>query len=245
MQSIFYKACVNDDLLALKQHVTVENVNTHANFYTEESRPLLWMACRYQRMNIVKWLVESMHATISIDDLIQVIGQRDKCNIELVQYLLDHGVNVKNYSIDKRTTVLHAPLNSPCRVYELLLRSGADCNALDFYGITPLGAALRYWVQGVCIARDELVSNLECNVRLLMEAGARIDNDVTRVDAPQWALGYQIELDTKKERCVSVAAALQYCMRTRRGAPRDLTRYFLGQYVLPTQTNDVWLINNK
>jgi hypothetical protein len=120
----------------------------------------------------------------------------------------------------------------------VLLRAGAKYNVRDeVNGCTPLDIALDHLRREVFNLFD-----LSGNICLLLDAGARVGLNQSGVS--KWVFYYQSELELKKERCVSAVLALEYCMRKRRGAPRDVTRYILQRYVLCTQLNDEWL-NNK
>jgi hypothetical protein len=91
MEHDLYKACIFNDgtsVATVKRYITADNVNKQIAFFTHESHSIMWVACRYHRLDIVKWLVESVKAIITIDDLIQAICQCPG-DIDLVRYLLE------------------------------------------------------------------------------------------------------------------------------------------------------------
>lgn len=80
--------------------------------------------------------------------------------LEFVQFLVEHGTNVKSRDAIGRTC-LHFPFTSNIEIIKYLIDKGADINAKDFHGNTPL----HYWAAHY----DERV------VRYLLERGADVN----------------------------------------------------------------------
>ena len=99
-------------------------------------------AAREGRLKVVQYL-ESCGAEIKSDSTSLYYAAYSD-NAELVEYLLDKGVNV-NTKYRRGETALHAAAGfANCKVVELLLAHGAEINAQDDDGQTPLWEAVRW-----------------------------------------------------------------------------------------------------
>ncbi|MCA9088364.1 MAG: ankyrin repeat domain-containing protein [Planctomycetaceae bacterium] len=62
---------------------------------------------------------------------------------EMVRFLIDHGVPVNAPDADQKWTALHfAAREKRSDIVDLLLRTGADVNAVEVFGNTPLARSL-------------------------------------------------------------------------------------------------------
>lgn len=79
------------------------------------------------------------------DGVTPLIWAASRGNKDVVEWLLQHGADIKAKETTRGWTALHlAAINRQKEVVELLLEKGADTKILDAEGLTPLGAALKY-----------------------------------------------------------------------------------------------------
>ena len=101
-----------------------------------------------------------------------------KNNAEIVRLLLENGAQIEFRARDEfeATPLMWAAYWGLFDMAKLLLEEGADVNALDSYGNTPLDAAS---VENPFIGEkgaDAFIENREKIRKLLMENGGRTDN---------------------------------------------------------------------
>jgi uncharacterized protein len=83
-----------------------------------------------------KTKLQSMAVPVSVASLVQYAAQGDEAIINL---LLNTGLSVRAVEPNRRVTALHnAAANGHSRLCKLLIEQGADVNAKDINGFTPL-----------------------------------------------------------------------------------------------------------
>jgi hypothetical protein len=77
---------------------------------------------------------------------------------------------------------------------------------------------------------------------LLIEHGANPELDkqvLSNVDVPEWIYNYPDVLKARKQQCASAAKVLLFALR-KRGAPKDMTRWFVQHYIKTTWRSQLW-----
>lgn len=130
-----------------------------------------------------------MHAVYTKDDLVTKVLSVDGCDVTLLD--------------ENGKTALHHAASHPSSV-ALLLERGADPNAKDKRGYTPLHIAS--------------VNKAARSLELLLEKGARVNEEVVTGSIRQTALNMVDNVFVRDEKCIKV-------LRDNGGIAKDETRY--------------------
>lgn len=159
----------------------------------------------------LQWLLEDMGANLGGSLIFAAVNS----NIECVKYLLYCGANPNS------------------TLYDAM--SGSNVPSLSKYYNISL---LRYVIARACKNGNDL--DFELIARLLIEAGGLVNDSEMFGDEYDLLITIKSNMRTKQMRCKAVMPALFFCIR-KFGAPRDLVRHLLKNYVAPTWKDQRWL----
>lgn len=139
-----FEAIINNNLESVQELLLLDNVYNHLDIGNAMNITALMLACRKGFFNIVQALVENMEqhghqAWIELTDevnftaLFHTIKSR---NIQIVNYLLDHGTNINHHDNSNRTVLFY--LYGNVDIATDLLDRGIELNTIDNLGNTPL-----------------------------------------------------------------------------------------------------------
>ena len=139
-----YIAVKNNFLEDVQELLLLDNVYNHLNIGIAMNMTALMIACRKGFFNIVQALVENMeqHGHQAWVELIDdnhrtaLFHSMNSENIQIINYLLDHGANINHYDNGNRTVLFY--LNGNVDIPTLLLDRGIELNTIDNLGNTPL-----------------------------------------------------------------------------------------------------------
>lgn len=139
-----YEAVRNNDLDLVEGLLLLDNVYNHLNLGNAMNITALMIACRKGFFNIVQALVENMEqhghqAWVELVDehyMTALFHSIKSGNIQIINYLLDHGANINYHDNANRTVLFY--LNGNVDIATLLLDRGIELNTIDNLGNTPL-----------------------------------------------------------------------------------------------------------
>ncbi len=82
-------------------------------------------------------------ASLDGDREFNLIQAADRGQLEIVELLVERGVDVDARSVDGVTPLMYASQNGYMEIMEYLISKGADVNATPYHNVTPLIGAVR------------------------------------------------------------------------------------------------------
>jgi ankyrin repeat protein len=146
----------------------------------------------------------------------------DDVSIDILKYLISKGADVNYPVFISGGTTLHD--RNPYEVILELLRAGAQVDKANDEGITPLASEISSWESADDIDDTRVIC-------LLMEHGARVEN-VKLSYIPKWIHEHQRDIDNARSDCAAAAHALFWAATRARGAPKDMARWWVRNYVM-------------
>lgn len=230
------QACVNGDLLTLKQLVTPANVNKPVGLYYYYETPIYY-CCENGHLECIRWLIDVCGVSFNNINFVSVcyLGYED-----CVKYFLHKGANVNRVLVSNEhvywvKSFFEASITHPS-ILKLLLEAKSYNRYLSRDG--------RDYALLAAVNNTNLNSKIiEQSIRLLMQHGTRIDKGkkygtTSRVHT-LFLYTYEEELDDKHRACIRAARTLTLVLLRWR-FPRDIRKKLVNELVLPSWLDDAW-----
>ena len=104
---------------------------------------LLYFAVKENQIATVKYLLDECGASVNNDEPCLIVASYNKC-YDLVELLLNKGVDINSGGLEQRSALYYASYNGDMSLVEYLVDNGANVNIIDAEGNTPLMVSVEY-----------------------------------------------------------------------------------------------------
>ena len=139
LMSVVESQCSNEVLQAIIDH------GADANATDKNNRTALMIACQKKHVDAIHVLLKAGSDTNIVHkdgDTCLMVAVADNCSDEVLQALIDHGVNVNAQNSLNCTALMTACDDKHADAIHVLLKAGADANIVHKSGLTCLMAAV-------------------------------------------------------------------------------------------------------